>query len=56
MIRIKTFAKQDKTIPTEYHTHKIEFSTVQNDTIVFWDTELEYWITLDTKEIISIIG
>lgn len=56
MIRIKTFAKQDKTIPTEYYTNKIEFSTSQNNTIIFWDIELEYWITLDVREIICIIG
>lgn len=55
MIRIKTFAKQDKTIPTEYYTNKIEFSTSQNN-IIFWDIELEYWITLDVREIICIIG
>lgn len=56
MIRIKTFAKQDKTIPTEYYTNKIEFSTSQNNIIIFWDIELEYWITLDVREIICIIG
>lgn len=56
MMKIKTFAKQNKTIPTEYYTNKIEFSTTQDNTIIFWDIELEYWIILDTKEIISIIG
>lgn len=55
MIRIKTFARQDKTIPTEYYTNKIEFSTTQYNTIIFWDIELKYWITLDIREIIYII-
>ena len=55
MIKIKTFAKQNKTIPTEYYTNKIEFSTTQDNTIIFWDIELEYWITLDVREIIYII-
>ena len=55
MMRIKTFAKQNKTIPTEYYTNKIEFSTKQDNTIIFWDIELKYWITLDVREIIYII-
>ena len=55
MMRIKTFATQNKTIPTEYYTNKIEFSTTQDNTIIFWDIELEYWITLDVREIIYII-
>lgn len=56
MLKIITHQMQNKTIPTEYYTNKIEFSTVQNNTIIFWDTELEYWITLNTEEIIFIIG
>ena len=56
MMKIITHPMQNKTIPTEYYTNKIEFSTVQDNTIVFWDTELEYWVTINTKEIISIIG
>ena len=55
MIRIKTFARQDKTIPKEYYTNKIEFSTTQDNTIIFWDIELKCWITLDIREIIYII-
>lgn len=56
MMKIITHQMQNKTMPTEYYTNKIEFSTVQDNTIIFWDTELEYWITLNTEEIISIIG
>lgn len=56
MMKIITHQMQNKTIPTEYYTNKIEFSTVQDNTIIFWDTELEYWIKLNTEEIISIIG
>ena len=55
MMKIITHQMQNKTIPTEYYTNKIEFSTTQDNTIIFWDIELKYWITLDIKEIIYII-
>ena len=54
MIKIRTHKTQNKNIPTEYYTKKIEFN-LYND-IIFWDEELKEWILIKPDDIISITG
>lgn len=54
MVRIITNETQNKTVPTEYYTNKVEFTPKGN--VIFWDEELKDWIVLNLDEIMFILG